>query len=203
VWSQNTTRKTLSTRTDERHWQWSEMCAHIGTTCMQWFVELSCSKRSVSKNHIGYSIDILLQAINNWVFKTPGLHVLLLTENEWKNWGKLQTSLRYVWAHESTTILPLTHIYSCLQRWPYRCRTAKSPPFHLCYPFITKWKNISRWSQLLVSTHTRHSTLQSRALQNSGSTPSLQNCIILILLGLVSHFIILSIQHVNWDVIFW
>jgi hypothetical protein len=33
--SQNITRKTPSTRTDERHWRWSEMCARVGTTRMQ------------------------------------------------------------------------------------------------------------------------------------------------------------------------
>jgi hypothetical protein len=28
--------------------------------------------------------DILFQAIDDWVFKTPGLQALLLSEDEWK-----------------------------------------------------------------------------------------------------------------------
>ncbi|KAF8224238.1 hypothetical protein L208DRAFT_1224827, partial [Tricholoma matsutake] len=33
--------------------------------------------------------QILREAIDNWVFKMPGLRVLLLSENEWETLGKI------------------------------------------------------------------------------------------------------------------
>jgi hypothetical protein len=33
--------------------------------------------------------NVLLQAIDNWVFKTPGLRTLLLNEDEWKILGEI------------------------------------------------------------------------------------------------------------------
>ena len=33
--------------------------------------------------------DILFQAIDDWVFKTPGLRALLLNEDEWKILGEI------------------------------------------------------------------------------------------------------------------
>jgi hypothetical protein len=35
------------------------------------------------------SSDILFQAIDDWVFKTPGLQALLLSEDEWKILGEI------------------------------------------------------------------------------------------------------------------
>jgi hypothetical protein len=40
--------------------------------------------------------DILLQAIDDWVFKTPGLRALLLNEDEWKTLGEIANVLE-VW----------------------------------------------------------------------------------------------------------
>jgi hypothetical protein len=42
--------------------------------------------------------DILLQAIDDWVFKTPGLWALLLNEDEWKTLGEIADVLK-VWVY--------------------------------------------------------------------------------------------------------
>ena len=46
--------------------------------------------------------DILLQAIDDWVFKTPSLQALLLDEDEWKTLGEIAVVLE-VWVYNFIT----------------------------------------------------------------------------------------------------
>jgi hypothetical protein len=50
----------------------------------------SCYKKSVpNKSHSFITSEIHSQAIDDWVFKTPGLRALLLNEDEWKTLGEI------------------------------------------------------------------------------------------------------------------
>jgi hypothetical protein len=47
-----------------------------------------------------------LQAIDDWVFKTPGLQTLLLNDDEWKTLGEIADVLE-VWSTTSSSCLSL------------------------------------------------------------------------------------------------
>ena len=59
-----------------------------------------------------FALLILDQAIDNWVFKMPGLHALLLTENDWKILRDIADILE---VHVAIVhILPLSFANGCL-----------------------------------------------------------------------------------------
>ena len=87
------------------------MCTHVGTTHtmirqaeLLQEVGLKCT---VFICKIWYS----LQAIDDWVFKTPGLHGLLFTEDEWKTLREIADVLE-VWVYDS---IKKTFLYPPLQ----------------------------------------------------------------------------------------
>ncbi|KAI0300176.1 hypothetical protein BC826DRAFT_905589, partial [Russula brevipes] len=48
--------------------------------------------------------ELLQEAIDDWVFKTPGLRALLLTEDEWKTLGEIADILE-VWVYDTIMML--------------------------------------------------------------------------------------------------
>ena len=146
-----------------------------------------------------YSSD---QAIDDWVFKTPGLRALLLTEYDWRILREiadvLEVCLLFVY---SSLLLICCHSHS--RKSLYKCCKVRCRQFHSSYPCITKWNNISWWLRLPRLCRTRFNMPLKRALPNSGNTPFLQNFIIHILSGPVRWFtakliiISLTVLHIS------
>ncbi len=81
------------------------MSVHVGIIHMQWFIGLSSYKKSIAnESYLFIKSDIPLQAIDDWVFKMPGLQALLLNKDEWKILGKIADILE-VWIYKLIIIV--------------------------------------------------------------------------------------------------
>lgn len=74
---------------DRMHWNYTHTMSHQAEHLQE---------VGSNKLHSSITSDVLLQAINNWVFKILGLQALLVSEDEWKTLGEIADILE-VWVY--------------------------------------------------------------------------------------------------------